>query len=91
MLSENEIASRLAAIEAHLTQETGQRIRDGHEFRHRLYRVEQIALLPALARRISGPILWPWRSLQLDFRRGLGHAVQRLLSSLFRLARQTGR
>ena len=65
MLSENEIASRLTAIEEHLHQETGQRIREGNRISHRLRRLESICLEPMLARRINGPIPWLWRLLRL--------------------------
>jgi len=58
----------LAKIDETLQQEIEQRIRADHEFRHRLFYIEENCLKPVLSRKIYGPISWLWKLLGLAWR-----------------------
>lgn len=63
-----DLLARMDALERSLRDEIGQRIRAGTLTEHRLLRLEAICLMPALSRRISGPIPWLWRLLGLQWK-----------------------
>lgn len=63
-----DMSDRISRIELALEQEVGQRIRADHDLGHRVRYLERNVLMPALGRRIAGPIPWLWRLLRLDWR-----------------------
>lgn len=67
-MADANIAARLEKLEKALHLEVGERIRADHGFHHRLHRVEQNCLIPAVSRKIVGPIPWLWRWLGLSKR-----------------------
>jgi hypothetical protein len=62
------LEDRVAKLDETLQQEIEQRIRADHEFRHRLFYIEENCLKPALSRKIYGPIPWLSKLLGLSWR-----------------------